>query len=71
LHRSDVPDDTIAAMQDRVDDYLNFGVPNVWVIDPWKHRGWHVTAEGWSTAAGGVMRTTDGRIAMLADVLLP
>jgi Uma2 family endonuclease len=66
------PDDTIAAMQDRLDDYLHFGVPNVWVIDPWKHRGWHVTADGWATAAGGVMRTADGRIAMpLADVLLP
>jgi len=66
------PDDTVSAMQDRLDDYLNFGVPNVWVIDPWKHRGWHVTAEGWATAAGGVMRTADGRIAMpLADVLLP
>jgi Uma2 family endonuclease len=66
------PDDTVAAMQDRLDDYLNFGVRNVWVIDSWKHRGWHVTAEGWATAAGGVMRTADGRIAMpLADVLLP
>lgn len=66
------PDDTIAAMQDRLDDYLHFGVPNVWVIDPWKHRGWQITAEGWATDADAVMRTADGRIAMpLADVLLP
>ncbi|HEX4138187.1 MAG TPA: Uma2 family endonuclease [Bryobacteraceae bacterium] len=66
------PDDTIAAMQDRLEDYLQFGVPNVWVIDPWKHRGWHVTADGWATATGGVIRTADQRIAMpLADVLLP
>jgi hypothetical protein len=70
------PDDTIAAMQDRLDDYLHFGVPNLWVIDPFfnsqgQHRGWHVTAQGWATAADGVMRTADGRIAMpLADVLL-
>lgn len=66
------PDDTIAAMQDRLDDYLQFGVPNVWVIDPWKHRGWQVTAEGWATAQGGIMRTADGRIALpLVEVLLP
>jgi Uma2 family endonuclease len=66
------PDDTIAAMQDRLDEYLDFGVPNIWVVDPWKHRGWHVTAEGWATAIDGIMRTADGRIAMpLADVLLP
>lgn len=46
------PDDTMAGMQDRVDDYLHLGVPNVWVIDPWKHRGWRVTAE-----TDGIMRT--------------
>jgi Uma2 family endonuclease len=66
------PDDTISAMQDRLDDYLHFGVPNVWVIDPWKHRGWRVTREGWAAAPDGIMRTADGQIAMpLADVLLP
>jgi Uma2 family endonuclease len=66
------PDDTIAAMQDRLDDYLNFGVPNIWVVDPWKHRGWHITPAGWATATDGIMRTADERIAMpLADVLLP
>jgi len=66
------PDDTIAAMQDRLDDYLQFGVPNVWVVDPWKHRGWHVTRTGWAAALDGIMQTGDGRVAMpLADVLLP
>jgi len=44
-------------MQDRLDDYLQFGVPNIWEIDP---------------AAGGIMLTADRRIAMpLVDVLLP
>ena len=66
------PDDTIAAMQDRLDDYLQFGIPNIWVIDPGKHRGWRVTAAGWATAGDSIMRTADGRVAMpLADVLLP
>ncbi len=65
-------EDTKSGMQDRVDDYLRFGVPNVWVIDPWKHRGWRITKEGWLIANDGVMRTADGRVAMpLADVLLP
>lgn len=65
------PEDTMASMQDRMDDYLRFGVPNIWVIDPWKHRGWRVSAEGWATASDGIMHTADGRIGMpLADVLL-
>ena len=66
------PDDTMVALQDRIDDYLRFGLPNVWVIDPWKHRGWVVTPRGWAAAEGAVLRTADGRVAMpLADVLLP
>jgi Uma2 family endonuclease len=65
------PDDTIGDMQDRLDEYLNFGVPNIWVIDPWKHRGWRITVDGWSLAHDGIMRTADGRVEMpLADVLL-
>ena len=65
------PDDTMSGMQDRMDEYLQFGVPNIWVIDPWKHRGWRVTAAGWTTATDGIMRSADGRVAMpLSDVLL-
>lgn len=66
------PEDTMARLQDRLNEYVAFGVPNVWVIDPWKHRGWRVTVDGWATATDGIMRTADGRVAMpLADVLLP
>lgn len=66
------PDDTVAAMQDRLDDYLQFGVPNIWVVDPWKHRGWIITAGGWAVCADGIMRSADGRVALpLVDVLLP
>jgi Uma2 family endonuclease len=66
------PEDTAASLQDRLDDYLQFGVPNIWVIDPWKHRGWHISAAGWATSPDGIMRTSGGRVALpLADVLLP
>ena len=66
------PDDTMASMQDRIDDYIAFGISNIWVIDPWKNRGWTITDNGWTTARDLIMRTHDGRVAMpLADVLLP
>ncbi len=66
------PDDTLAKVQDSLDDYLNFGVPNIWVIDLWKHRGWVVTASGWARTNDGIMRSADGRVAMpLSEVLLP
>jgi len=66
------PDDTHAAIQDRLDDYLQFGIPNIWVVDPWKHRGWTISAQGWTNSPDGIMRTGDGLVAMpLLDVLLP
>lgn len=71
------PDDTMANLQDRLDDYLTFGIPNIWVIAcstdvPWKFRGWTITPAGWSTAPDQIMRTADNSLAMpLADVLLP
>lgn len=66
------PDDTMAGVQDRLDEYLALGVPNVWVIDPWKHRGWTVSDSGWARATDGIVRSHDGRVAMpLVDVLLP
>ena len=66
------PDDTMASMQDRIDDYIAFGISKIWVIDPWKNRGWTITDNGWTTARDLIMRTHDGRVAMpLADVRLP
>jgi Uma2 family endonuclease len=33
-------DDTLRGMQDRVDDYRAFGVPNIWILDPVKRRAY-------------------------------
>ncbi|MDQ6666073.1 MAG: Uma2 family endonuclease [Acidobacteriota bacterium] len=33
-------DDTLCSMQDRVDDYHAFGVPNIWILDPVKRRAY-------------------------------
>jgi Uma2 family endonuclease len=33
-------DDTLRSMQDRIDDYRAFGVPNIWVLDPVKRRAY-------------------------------
>ena len=33
-------DDSVLSMQDRIDDYRAFGVPNIWVLDLVKHRAY-------------------------------
>jgi Uma2 family endonuclease len=33
-------DDSLRSMQDRIDDYLSFGVANVWILDPAMRRAY-------------------------------
>ena len=39
-------DDRVSQMQERIDDYLKFGVRYVWVIDPRTRRAWIYTSDG-------------------------
>jgi Uma2 family endonuclease len=38
------PEDRISRMNDRFDDYLKFGVPYVFLVDPRTHKAWRCTA---------------------------
>lgn len=40
------PDDRLNRIQERVDEYLTFGVPHVWVIDPESRRVWIGSSNG-------------------------
>ncbi len=63
------PDDTFPSLQERFDDYLTMGVPNIWVLDPASKRGWRITREGHLEALDGVLRTAEGRVEMrIADL---
>jgi Uma2 family endonuclease len=42
-------------MQERIDDYLNFGVPHVWVINPRNSRAFHYTADGMREPKDGIL----------------
>jgi Uma2 family endonuclease len=65
------PEDTFPKLQERFDDYLSMGVPNVWVLDPGTKRGWRITREGHLEALDGVLRTSDGRVEMrIADLFV-
>ena len=38
--------DTLGNMQKRIDDYLAFGVPNIWLIDPVERLAWTADQSG-------------------------
>jgi Uma2 family endonuclease len=65
------PEDTFPKLQERFDDYLAMGVPNVWVLDPASRRGWRATREGHLEALDGVLKTSDGRVEMPIADLFP
>jgi len=39
-------DDRLSEMQERIDDFLNFGVRYVWILDPARRKAWRCTPDG-------------------------
>ena len=42
-----------------VDDYLAFGVPSIWIVNPRTRRAFVYTAEGSREIKDGILRTHD------------
>jgi Uma2 family endonuclease len=47
----------VERIQQRIDDYLNFGVRYVWVINPRSRRAWTYSKEGSREVFDGFLRT--------------
>ena len=56
------PEDRASRLQERIDDYLAFGIPAIWVIDPETRRGFIYTSEGMREAKDGILRSHDGSL---------
>lgn len=52
-------DDRADEVQEKIDDYLNFGIRFVWVVNPRTRQGYVHTAEGSRPARDGILRTSD------------
>jgi Uma2 family endonuclease len=66
------PEDRVSRMQERIDDYLGFGVRYVWLIDPYRRRAWIYTADAIREVRDGVLRAENPEINVpLAEVLDP
>jgi len=51
------PEDRTSRFQQRIDDYLAFGVRYIWVIDPATRRAWIHTKDGAREATDRVLKT--------------
>ncbi len=44
------PEDTMRRMQERIADYRQFGIANIWILDPATQRGYNCVPSGWLDA---------------------
>ena len=63
------PSDRMAEMQERIDDYLNFGVRYVWLIHPSTRRAFVYTSDRMEEAKDGMLRTENPDIYVLLSEL--
>lgn len=65
------PEDRAADVQDKIDDYLRFGVAAVWLIDPERQRAWVHTPEGAREAQDRVLRNPAGDLEVPLSAVFP
>ena len=58
--------DSLRSIQQRVGDYLDMGVPNIWVVDSWNRVAWYASAQGYLQPTDGHLRLpgTDAAISL-------
>jgi Uma2 family endonuclease len=66
------PEDRMKRVQERIDDYLQMGVPMVWVLDPDTKRAYTATsADGLREAKSGVLRTENPVLELPLSEIFP
>jgi Uma2 family endonuclease len=62
-------DDSLRGIRERVDDYLNFGVPHVWILDPVLRKAYVCTPTGFLEPEGGVLQAAGSPVRLpLAEI---
>ncbi|HYL75598.1 MAG TPA: Uma2 family endonuclease [Bryobacteraceae bacterium] len=57
-------EDTMEDMQERIDDYLRFGVENIWIISPRRQKAYLTTTTGTREVTSGKLETKDSAISI-------
>ncbi len=62
-------DDTLRSMRERVDDYLNFGVQHVWILDPATRRAYVCSRTGFQEPENSVLIVPNAPIRLVLSEL--
>jgi Uma2 family endonuclease len=64
------PDDRSGDLEEKIADYLAFGIPYIWVINPESHRAYVHTPQGSREVKDGVLRAETIKVEVpLAEIL--
>ena len=65
------PEDRLSRMEQRIDDYIHFGIPWVWLIDPATGHGYIYTNERRIPVENGIFFTNEPRVELnFADLAI-
>ena len=65
------PEDRAADVQERIDDYLDFGIPAVWLIDPERQRAWIHMKDGSHEASDRILRNPADDLQVPLSAIFP
>lgn len=58
-------EDRMSRVGERIQEYLDMGVPFVWLVDPFSHAAWIYSLAGKQVVTDGILRTSE------PDILVP
>jgi Uma2 family endonuclease len=62
-------DDTLRSMRERGDDYLNFGVQHIWILDPGTRRAYICNRTGFQEPESGILTVPGTPIRLVLNEL--
>jgi Uma2 family endonuclease len=65
------PDDRMSEMQERVEDYLQIGTEQVWIVDPWRLKAYAADRSGVRESPGGKLILADPLLSVDCSLLWP
>jgi Uma2 family endonuclease len=64
-------EDSMMDVQEKIDDYLTFGIPYIWIVIPDLQKGYVVTSARMIEAKSGFLETVDPAIRLPLSLLFP
>src|ERR1035437_7632126 len=63
------PEDRLSRFTERTDEYLDFGIENIWIVDPTRRVAYRVTSAGLQLAASGEITVPETPIRVVLSEL--